>query len=146
MNKLISNFFSIVFGGKGKIKHIRQAVPGQHGITSIAMLLNYYDIKIKTKNISQKFPQYDEGISLRGVADVLDEYGLPSQIFQCKLDALKNVEGPFIFLWKMQQFAVLDSKDDQGYWINDPAYPKRILVEPDEFECCFSEVIIVPIR
>ncbi|WP_407666123.1 cysteine peptidase family C39 domain-containing protein [Microbulbifer bruguierae] len=123
------------------MRWIGQKNPGENGLLCVASLLSYHNVKYNIKKFRKLYPQFSEGITLRGLMDLLLVHGIQSRPLSCPAQEIDKLKRPCILHWNMHQFVVLTEINEDIFHIYDPA-SRRSLYTREDFECNFSEVAL----
>lgn len=128
-----------------KVPFIQQLSEMDCGAACITMILHYYGNKIPLFEVSKNCSFSRNGITLRGIVEISEKYGLVGKIFKCQsVEELKNerIIMPAILLSNKGHYVVLESITNNSIMIVDPGigHKKVLLNNLDDFP---YEVIII---
>ena len=104
------------------------------GVAVIVMILNFYDIDCKYKDVYSKLILSREGVSIKQIQDFLIEKKLIKvQVLKVNIEYLKTSKLPVIAHVNSSHFVVIDKiSNKNSLLIRDPA-KGRIIIEENEF-------------
>ncbi|HEM3231948.1 peptidase domain-containing ABC transporter [Streptococcus suis] len=127
-----------------KVKFIQQLSETGCGIAAICMILNFYGCKIYVADLNQKFNIARDGISVKDLMKVSNEYGLNSKAIKLKdKKNLMQIQGlfPCICIKDNNHYIVLERIKNNYVFYLDPEIG-RISLKIEEFIELFTGVIL----
>ncbi|GLP96888.1 peptidase domain-containing ABC transporter [Paraferrimonas sedimenticola] len=112
------------FGGRKRLKLIRQNEISECGLACIAMVADYHGNGIGLAQLRQKLPTGLSGANLKQLIELAADIGLSSRPLKCPLDQLEQLQLPAILHWDMNHFVVLAKVRGSKASIFDPANGK----------------------
>ena len=112
---------------------VEQAEQTDCGAACLAMISQYYGIRITLGKLREMANVSTDGASLESLAKVGESLGFSARGMQCAYEALLGFELPFIAHWQGYHFIVVYGVSKQYVWIADPALGFRKL-SVEEFD------------
>ncbi|MGK0499047.1 MAG: ATP-binding cassette subfamily B protein RaxB [Oceanicoccus sp.] len=139
------NIFSSALGLKKNpiniIPLIKQKKPGQDGLSCIAMMLSLQSKEKEFRRLCIQYPQHVKGMNLQSIIDIFKTYNIASRGLHCSVRDLSKLHLPCIVHWKMNQFVVLVSIDNNNANIRNPA-SKKSEYSIAEFEHNYCDIAL----
>lgn len=127
-----------------KVQLVRQLGNTDCGVACIVMILNYYEVKINSSDITSKYKIGRNGMSLHTMKDILENFGFIFKAYketQNKEDIISNL--PLIICSHDNHFAVVSNYKKEKFKILDPVDGVRV-VDYDYIKEKYHDLIIVP--
>lgn len=127
---------------KKRIPILEQNEHSECGLTSVCMILNYFEIKEDLNSLRDKYGVPKGGNTLLDLQEVCSHYGIRTKGVRIKdYSYFKTLTNPCICFWNKRHFVVFEKVAKNKIVIIDPAQGKKIL-SYEEFTEHFSEVIL----
>src|SRR5205807_553650 len=82
-----------------------------------------------------------DGSGASAILSAARELGLESRAFRCKIEHLRQLEGPYIVFWEFNHYVVVEGVDTKHAYINDPASGRRTITLA-EFNESFTGIVL----
>ncbi|WP_109853493.1 peptidase domain-containing ABC transporter [Aquimarina sp. AU58] len=115
------------YGWEKRVPVIIQTEVAECGLTSIAMVANYYGHKLDLNALRRKYSISAKGATLQGLIKLADNLQFSSRPLRLELEELSQLNTPCILHWNLNHFVVLTSVKGNKVTIHDPAVGKRIM-------------------
>lgn len=109
------------FGGRRRLRLVRQATTTECGLACTAMLANFHGIATDLDALRRLYGASLKGATLVNIDSVCSELGLATRAVRCGIDELQQLATPCVLHWRFNHFVVLASVRKQGIVIFDPA-------------------------
>lgn len=127
-----------------KVKFIEQSEHSECGITSITMLLNYLDIKVKLSDVRDHYGVPKGGNTLFHLKSIFYDFGVDS--VGAKIDDttsfFKENQEPCLLFWDFKHYVVLERFTGRKFIVVDPALGRK-KYSVDEFNQHFSKFALL---
>lgn len=127
-----------------KVKFIEQSEHSECGITSITMLLNYLDIKVKLSDVRDHYGVPKGGNTLFHLKSIFHDFGVDS--VGAKIDDpttfFKENQTPCLLFWDFKHYVVLERFTGRKFIVVDPALGRK-KYSIDEFNQHFSKFALL---
>lgn len=125
-----------------RIPILEQNEHSECGLTSVCMILNYFNIKEDLNNLRDKYGVPKGGNTLLDLQEICTHYGLSTKGVRIKdYKSFKTMANPCICFWDKRHFVVFEKVVKNKIVIVDPAQGKKVL-SYEEFAKHFSNVIL----
>jgi len=112
------------------------------GAACLAMILGYFGRNTRLAECRTTCQGGRDGVTAQTLVRAARGFGLHTQAFAMKAEALAGLSGPAIIHWKHSHFVVLERYAPGRIEIIDPGAGRR-LVPSEEFQESFSEVALI---
>lgn len=119
------NLFPANFGGRRRIRPIRQTEAAECGLASLVMIANWHGHDVDLNSLRQRFGVSSRGISLRQLMQTADAMQLLARPLKLDLPGLALLHLPAILHWDMNHFVVIEQVAANRAYIVDPAGTAR---------------------
>lgn len=104
-----------------RIPYVQQIATNDCGAACLAMTLRHHGIACDPFALYRRLQPQARGVSASAILAVAREYGLEGRGIQVPATFLRRLATGSILYWRSNHFVVLDSADDSGIQIVDPA-------------------------
>ena len=118
------------------IKTVFQNKPQECGAACLCMVLNYFGMNLTLEDICFKHPVGDF-VNAGDIVRMAKDYGFICRGFRRNPEDLKQIPTPAMLHWNFNHFVVLESFDENYYYINDPDVG-RIRITPAAMDKSFT--------
>jgi NHLM bacteriocin system ABC transporter peptidase/ATP-binding protein len=112
------------------------------GAACLGMILGYYRRWTPLEHIRAVAGVSRDGTKASNIVKAAAHYGLVARGLSCETSDLAALQMPAIVFWNFNHYVVLEGRQDDRVWINDPAVGPRIITI-DEFNQAFTGVVLV---
>lgn len=124
---------------------IRQTNAGECGLACVAMICNFYGLKLGLPEFRRRFPVSSRGVNLKTLINLTDDLGFNSRPVKCELSHLASLSTPAILHWDLNHFVVLAAKrrtrNGHSFKILDPAAGEQ-WTDPAELSKHFTGIAL----
>lgn len=125
-----------------KIKLIEQMEHSECGLACVAMILNYYKLKINLSKLREDYGVPIGGYNLLQLKEILTDFNIDSKGVTIKeLNNLDKKYFPFIAFWKNKHFIIVEKIKKTKVLIIDPSLGKK-WISKNEFIDSFSKIAL----
>lgn len=117
--------FPANFGGRKRIRPVRQTEAAECGLASLVMIANWHGHDVDLNSLRQRFGVSARGISLRQLMQTADAMQLLTRPLKMDLPGLALLHLPAILHWDMNHFVVVEQVATGRAYIVDPAGTAR---------------------
>lgn len=128
---------------KRSVQFIEQLHPTECGLCCVAMILRYHKSYQPMHKLREIVETGRDGLTLNQIHNLFLKLNFYSKAYRTSVESLKEFNSPIILHWNNNHFIILEKIKKGKFFIVDPAIG-RITLEQEEFEKCFSGVILVP--
>ena len=125
-----------------KVPLVLQMEATECGAACLAMVCAYWGKYVPLDEMRIKLGVSRDGASAGGIMRAAKGMGLSCRAYRnMGVEGLRAIQGPSILFWSGAHFVVLDGFEGDRALVNDPALGRR-RVDADEFEACYSKVVM----
>ena len=124
-----------------KVPYIEQMHHSECGLSSLAMILNYYGHCIFLSELREIYGVSKGGTSLYQITKIAENYNLDVEGYRVIAEDLKGVKLPAIVHWENKHYVVLERINNKKAIIVDPAQG-RMSIPFKEFESKYSGIAL----
>ncbi len=124
-----------------KTRVILQMEAVECGAAALAIVLAHFGKSVPLEELRYECNVTRDGVKASKMVLAAMRYGLHAVGCKMQLTHLKRAKLPAILFWEFNHFVVLEGFKRGKYYINDPAYGRRVLSEV-EFSKAFTGVIL----
>ena len=118
----LTNFKSVF---SGKLPMIFQTEASECGLACLAMIANYYGLRLDLVELRRRFSISLRGATLAHLIRFADRLGFASRPLRLELEDLSYLKTPCILHWDMTHFVVLKKVTRRDLYIHDPSLGAR---------------------
>lgn len=111
------------------------------GAACLAMILGYYRRWTPLEHIRAVAGVSRDGTKASNLVKAAAHYGLLARGLSCETSDLAGLRMPAIVFWNFNHYVVLEGREGDRVWINDPALGPR-LITIEEFNQAFTGVVL----
>ncbi|EKO3563406.1 peptidase domain-containing ABC transporter [Vibrio fluvialis] len=123
------------------IKPILQDEVSECGLACIAMLINRKGTTISLSELRKLYKVSKDGLSLYQIINIFNDFNISSTPLGGDYKQIKDLSTPSILFWNKSHFVVLESCNEDGVTIIDPAMGRK-LYPLEEVKVYFSGVAL----
>jgi ATP-binding cassette subfamily B protein RaxB len=111
----------------GKINAILQSEAAECGLASLAMVARHHGHKVDLVGLRQRYPTSIKGMTLKQLMAVSSDLELAPRAVRLEIEELRQLQLPAILHWDLNHYVVLESVQQRGATILDPATGRRTM-------------------
>jgi NHLM bacteriocin system ABC transporter peptidase/ATP-binding protein len=118
--------------------------PVECGAAALAMVFAHYGVWVTLPELRQTCAVSRDGSNALNLVKAARRFGFEARGQKKSLEAVQQLEAPFIVFWKLNHFLVVEGFDraKNRVYLNDPAEGRR-WVSFEAFDDCFSGVVLL---
>lgn len=111
------------------------------GAASLAMILAYHGLWIPLEQLRLECGVSRDGSKASNMLKAARTHGMIAQGHRMDLEHFRKGPFPNIVFWEFSHFLVVEGVNENGVWLNDPAYGPRF-VTSEEFDASFTGIVM----
>lgn len=124
-----------------RVPVLHQATVTECGLAALAMVAGHHGHHVEVRELRQRYAVGRDGSSLRTLVEAAREMGFEARGFRAPVEALGEIEAPFIAHWEGAHYVVVERMSGRGVTLVDPAIGRRQLSWA-EFDAAYQGVAL----
>lgn len=124
-----------------RVPIVRQLAMSECGAACLCMAVRYYGSECSLETCRNLVSVGRDGVTAESIVQAARHLGFIVRAYSASLSDLRTLPTPSILHWKFRHFVVLESINDKGAWIVDPACG-RVRVPMEDLDRFFTGVVL----